>query len=281
MPASVGELRSSSIDKELRHQNTMRRRSQSELRRASMEDGKDVATRYTRDNVDSGSALWARHVNLAVVVIVIVKRASNHPSSAEHEHFVACQRGAKGDRAMASSRFKPPLASHVQWRTRCRDPFPFLRLASPRLECKNALREEGVCVGRAPPWSDWLSGALRLKSEARQSAGKTWPDMHTEHAGISRQLLEVEEAVVWELRAGVVVLEQRKSKWWPDHAAGTWLSVPRGLGGSLRGHGWQVPANRAWKSSGRGSDSDSYSDGVLGGGQQRQREDEDQTVWRN
>ncbi|KAL7941331.1 hypothetical protein V8C42DRAFT_335425 [Trichoderma barbatum] len=52
--------------------------------------------------------------------------------------------------------------------------FPFWLLVwNAKMPC--ARRGLSSRVGRWPPWCDWLSGALRLKSEARHRAGKTWP----------------------------------------------------------------------------------------------------------
>lgn len=39
--------------------------------------------------------------------------------------------------------------------------------------------------------------------------------------------------------------DKRKSKWWSDHAAGTWHFCFQAVwGGSVRGHGGHVPANQ-------------------------------------
>lgn len=52
--------------------------------------------------------------------------------------------------------FKPPLASHVQWRTRCRIGFPFSPLGVPALECKEMPCErekKKKSLGRAGRWA--------------------------------------------------------------------------------------------------------------------------------
>lgn len=53
--------------------------------------------------------------------------------------------------------------------------------------------------------------------------------------------------------------DKRKSKWWSDHAAGTWHFC---FGGSVRGHGGHVPANQGlWKSGRRQQSEQSAANG--------------------